>query len=66
MQIKYLSISLKIPNSFFINNKQIYIIMNAQYTEKIKEKVAKTQGKGNKIISKISMFFIIFRFRQLF
>jgi hypothetical protein len=34
--------------------------MNAQYIKKIKENVAKTGGKGNKIISKISMLFIMF------
>ena len=48
-------------NSSFTNNKQITLIMNAKFIEKIEEKVAKTGDKGNKQKkSKISFFFIIF------
>lgn len=35
-------------NSFFINNKQIYLIKNGHYPEKIKEKVPKIRGKAKK------------------
>ena len=48
-------------NSFFINNKQIYLINNVHYTEKIKEKVPKIEGKAKKKrISKISILFYNF------